>query len=109
MATQREKLAGALFFIAVTQFVIGIFVAEGSYSGYSLSQNYVSDLGIGPSSAIFNSSVFVLGLLILFGTYFLKDAPELKTVNKLLLLMAISAMGVGIFNKNFTLAHGVVA
>ncbi len=109
MTTQREKLAGAFFFVAVTQFVIGLFIAEALYSGYSLSQNYVSDLGIGPSSAVFNSSVFILGLLVLCGTYLLKNNSGLKTVNTLLLLMSVSAMGVGIFTKNFTVAHGVVS
>lgn len=109
MPIQIERIAGTFFFIAVTQFIIGIFVAEGLYSGYSLSRNYVSDLGVGPSSIIFNSSVFLLGLLIAMGTYFLRSASELKTTRTLLFLMAVAAMGVGVFTKDFTVAHGVVS
>jgi hypothetical membrane protein len=109
MPIQRERLAGTFFFVAVTQFVIGLFISEGLYGGYSLSQNYVSDLGVGPTSLIFNSSVFLLGLLIALGTYFLKDASDLKTTRILLFLMALGAMGVGVFTKEFTLAHGVVS
>jgi hypothetical membrane protein len=109
MANQNERLAGTFFFIAVTQFIICIFVAEGSYFGYSISQNYISDLGVGPSSIIFNSSVFMLGLLIAVGSYFLRDSPNLKTTRRMLFLMALAAMGVGVFTKDFTLAHGIVS
>jgi hypothetical membrane protein len=65
MAYSKEKVAGMLFFIAATQFVLGLTIAEALYPGYSVSDNYISDLGIGPSAVIFNSSVFLLGLLIL--------------------------------------------
>jgi hypothetical membrane protein len=109
MAYSRGKIAGALFFIAATQFILGLTIAEALYPGYSLADNYISDLGIGPSAIIFNSSVFLLGLLLLIGTYFLRHISNFKTVNILLLLMAIGAMGVGVFTKDFTLAHGAVA
>jgi len=109
MAYSREKVAGMLFFIAATQFVLGFTISEALYPGYSVSDNYISDLGIGPSSIIFNSSVFLLGLLLLIGTYFLRHISDFKTVNMLLLLMAIGAMGVGVFTKDFRTAHGAVA
>jgi len=109
MAYSREKVAGMLFFIAATQFVLGFSISEASYPGYSVSDNYISDLGIGPSSVIFNSSVFLLGLLLLIGTYFLRHFSDFKTVNMLLLLMALGAMGIGVFTKNYRTAHGAVA
>jgi len=91
MSYSREKAAGVIFFIAVTQFILGFTIAEALYPGYSVSDNYISDLGVGPSSIIFNSSA------------------NFKTVNMLLLLMAIGAMGVGVFTKDFTVAHGAVS
>ena len=109
MAYPKERVAGALFFVAVTQFILGLTIAEALHPGYSVSANYVSDLGIGPFSVVFNSSVFLLGLLLLVGTYFLRHISELKTVKILLFLMALSAIGVGIFNKEFTIAHGAVS
>jgi hypothetical membrane protein len=109
MAYSKEKVAGMLFFIASTQFVLGLTIAEALYPGFSVSANYISDLGIGPSAIIFNSSVFLLGLLLLIGTYFLRRTPNFKTVNILLLLMGLGAMGVGVFTKNYTTAHGAVA
>jgi hypothetical membrane protein len=109
MAYPKERVAGVLFFVAVTQFILGLAIAEALYPGYSLSKNYVSDLGVGPSSIIFNSSVFLLGLLLVFGTYFLRHISDLKTVNRLLFLMAIGTMGVGVITKDFTVAHGAVS
>jgi hypothetical membrane protein len=74
-----------------------------------VSGNYVSDLGVGPSAIIFNSSVFLLGLLLLIGTYFLRHVSNFKTVNTLLILMSIGAMGVGIITKDFTIPHAAVS
>jgi len=108
MAYSREKVAGTLFLIAATQFVIGLSISEALYPGYSVSSNYISDLGIGPSSMIFNSSVFLLGLLLLIGTYFLRPLSDFKTVNILLLLTALAAMGIGVFTKDYRTAHGAV-
>jgi hypothetical membrane protein len=109
MSYSRGKVAGVLFFLAVTQFVLCLIIAEALYPGYSVSDNYISDLGVGPSAVVFNSSAFLLGLLLLAGTYLQRHSPNFKTLNILLLLMAIGAMGVGVFTKDFTLAHGAVS
>jgi hypothetical membrane protein len=109
MINSRGRLAGILFFVAVTQFVLCLTIAEALYPGYSLSDKYVSDLGVGPSAVVFNSSVFILGLLIAFGTYFLGHDSRLKTLRLLLFVMSLGAMGVGIVTKAFTLGHGAVS
>jgi hypothetical membrane protein len=109
MAYSREQVAGILFFIAATLFVLGLNVAEALYHGFSVSVYYISDLGIGPSALIFNSSVFLSGLLLLVGTYLLRRLPNFRTVNIMLLLMALGTMGIGIFTKNYRTAHGGVA
>ena len=109
MSYSREKMAGMLFFIAATQFVLCFIIAEALYPGYSLHDNYISDLGVGSSAIVFNASVFLLGLLLLAGTYFLRRNPNFKTLSILLILMAIGAMGVGLVTKDFTLVHGAVS
>jgi len=103
------KVAGALFFVAASQFVIGLVVAEARYAGYSISANYISDLGVGPSAMIFNSSVFLMGLLILIGAYFFQRAFNFKLLTVLLVLTAIGAMGVGVFTENSGSVHHVVS
>jgi hypothetical membrane protein len=105
MVYSNGKVAGMLFFIAATQFVLGLIVAEALYPGYSISNNYISDLGVGPSSMVFNVSIFILGLLSLIGTYFFQRAFNLKSITILLTITAIAAMGVGIFTENSGTMH----
>lgn len=104
------KVAGALFFIAASQFVIGMMLAEArAISTYSISANYISDLGVGPSAMIFNSSVFLMGLLILIGAYFVQRAFNLKLLTLLLILTALGAMGVGVFTEDYHTTHIAVS
>lgn len=103
------KVAGTLFFIAASQFVLGLVVAEASYPNYSISGNHISDLGVGPSSIIFNSSVFLLGLLLIVGAYFFQRAFNSKTLTVFLVLTGIGAMGVGGFTENSGTIHSVVS
>jgi hypothetical membrane protein len=110
MAYSSGKVAGALIFVAIAQFVLGLIVSEALYSGYSTSGNYISDLGVGPSSIIFNSSVFLLGLLLIIGTYFLQRVfKEYKMLTLMLILTSIGAMGVGVFTEDFAILHGIVS
>jgi hypothetical membrane protein len=109
MEYSSGKVAGTLFFIAASQFVLGLIVAEASYSGYSISSNYISDLGVGPSSMIFNSSVFLMGLLLIVGAYFLQSAFNFKALTVLLVLAALGTMGVGVFTENSGAFHPVVS
>lgn len=105
MIYSKEKIAGLLFFIAASQFILALIIAEALYPGYSTSTNYISDLGIGPSSTIFNVSVFLVGLLTIIGTYFLHRAFHLTVVTILLTIAALAAMNVGIFTENSEPMH----
>lgn len=109
MPHSNGKTAGILFFIASAQLVLGLIVAEALYPGYSMSGNYISDLGVGPSSMIFNSSIFLLGLLSIIGAYFLPRNINFRALTVLLALMAIGAMGAGIFTKDSAAIHGFVS
>lgn len=109
MAYSYGKVAGTLFLIAATQFVIGMFVSEALYPGYSISENYISDLGVGPSALIFNSSVFLLGLLIIIGAYFLQRAFRFELLTLMLVLTGIGAIGVGTLTEHFGVLHFFVS
>jgi hypothetical membrane protein len=100
MVYSNGKVAGVLFFVAATQFVLGLIVSEALYPGYSISNNYISDLGVGPSAMVFNVSIFILGLLSLIGAYFFQRAFNLKAVTISLTITSVAAMGVGIFTEN---------
>ena len=107
MKYDDRKVAGALLFIASVQCVIGIIVAEALYPDYSTSENYISDLGVGPSALIFNSSVFLLGIIAVAGVYFIQRAFGSRLLSVLLTLTGVGAMGVGLFPENFGIIHAI--
>ena len=109
MTYSNGKVAGTLFFIAASQFILSLIIAEALYPNYSISTNYISDLGVGPSSTVFNTSVFLMGLLLIIGTYFLQHAFNSRILTVLLFLTAIGTMGVGVFTENSGTTHMVVS
>ena len=109
MDYSNGKVAGALIFVAVTQFVLSVIISEALYSGYSISANYLSDLGVGSSSIIFNSSVFLMGLLLIIGAYFLHRAFNFTILTLMFVLTAIGSIGVGIFTLDAGMIHRVAS
>jgi hypothetical membrane protein len=112
------RLAGAFVFLGCAQFVIGLLVAESLYPGYSVSRNTISDLGatclssciiIQPSSVIFNSSVFLLGALLVVGAVYAYRGLGRMLVPSLLLITGLGAMGVGVFTESAGALHDLVS
>lgn len=100
-------LAGFFFLIGGIQWFLGMLLAESWYDGYSSRIDYVSDLGTGPTAAIYNLSVFLLGAFVVVGTFFLCMAQERKLLPILLTISGIGAMGVGIFPGNLQPMHSI--
>jgi hypothetical membrane protein len=107
MKYDNRKVAGSLLFIGSIVCFLGIIIAETLYPGYSTSQNYISDLGVGPSALIFNSSVFLLGVLAVLGTYFVQRAFNFRLFSILATIAGIGAIGVGFFTEDAGMIHGV--
>jgi hypothetical membrane protein len=103
-----EKTAGALLFLGAAQFLICMMVAGALYPGYSISDNYISDLGIGPSAPLFNLSIVALGALSVTAAYLLRGRSG-ALVPPLMALMGIGAAGVGIFPENVPVLHPLAA
>jgi len=62
-----SKIAGTLLLIGGVQWFLAVMLAEGLHPGYNSAVHYVSSLGIGVTSPIFNSSVFMLGAAVVGG------------------------------------------
>jgi hypothetical membrane protein len=111
-----QRIAGAILFVGALQFIIGMNLAEQLYPSYSVSMNYISDLGatcrvsceiVQPSSSIFNSSIILLALLIIIGSYFIQRAFGTKFVTVPLVLAGIGAAGVGLFPETAGSLHSI--
>ncbi len=117
MALSNASKAGAAIFVGTVQFGICLILAEVYYPAYNVSSNYISDLGATcnsgsciiyqPSSMIFNTSIVVLGLLVLLGAYYLQRAFEWSPGTVVVALSGFGAIGVGLFNETTGIWHEV--
>jgi len=114
------KIAGVLYIIAVFQFFVFELVAETLYPGYSVTNNYISDLGATcvnppstascivhqPSATIFDTTLFLLGLLLLVGTFFVYYGTRKKTYFVVTAVADLAILLDGVFPENTGWIHG---
>src|SRR5438132_1421876 len=107
MRLDDRQWAGLFLFVGIAQFaVIGLTVSEAVYSeasptGYSISQNYISDLGVGPAALIFNPSIILVGVLVLATAWFLWRAVGDRILSIVVALAGAGAIAVGVFTEAF--------
>lgn len=109
MRYDDRTLAGLLLFFASTQFFLAMLVAIGSLPSYSVSSQAISELGVGPTAPLFNSSILVLGLLNLAGAYFYHRTHQVMRITIPFLLTGIGPIGVGLFPENLLVPHSIFA
>jgi hypothetical membrane protein len=106
MNYDNKKIAGLLFFVGAVQYVLGIVISEAVYSGYSVGQQVVSDLGdwnlAGNHAAIWNTSVILLGLFVIAGAYYIQRGFRKRLFTSLLVLNGVGWIGIGVFALNIS-------
>lgn len=117
----RLRLAGTLILIASIQFIIGVSIAESVYPGYSVNQNYLSDLGATvrrtdsgvsiiiqqPASLIFTASLIAMGAFVLAAAYLMFTTTKSRRPVVFIGLFGLGALGAGVFSEVFFLVHGI--
>src|SRR5437667_5423634 len=115
MRLDDRQWAGLFLFVGIAQFaVIGLTVSEAVYSeasptGYSISQNYISDLGVGPAALVFNPSIILVGVLVLATAWFLWRAVGDRILSIVVALAGAGAIVVGVFTEAFGVVHELVS
>jgi hypothetical membrane protein len=119
MGLSNASKSGVAIFAGAVQFGIGLILAEVYYPNYNVSTNAISDLGATcpsgggpcvinqPASTIFNTSVVILGLLILVSGYFFQRSFRYKPSTAVILLSGVGAIGVGLFPETTGIWHGL--
>lgn len=112
-------IAGILLFLVAAIVLMGIITAEMFYpAGYSTSHNEISDLGATrppnsvitqPSATIFDTSMFIAGILILISTFFVFRTYKDLVVVLPLCLLGLGVLGVGIFHGDSVPMHPIVS
>jgi hypothetical membrane protein len=131
LALSNASKAGVALFVGAVQFGLCLVLSEIYYSAngplnvsasgnatgyaYSVSINYISDLGAlcrstctaVPSAYLFDGSIILLGILIVVGAYFLQRAYHWRPATVLIALAGIGAMGVGFFPETTGIWHHI--
>jgi hypothetical membrane protein len=105
----KLKVAGLLLFVGGVQSFLAIVIAESFYPGYSTAQNFVSDLGVGPSALIFRSATFLFGILALASIYLMHQVFKSWIFSISLTLASIGMLGTVIFTEDFPLIHSILS
>lgn len=117
------KIGGVLYVVAVFQFFVFELVAETLYSGYSVANNYISDLGATcvnalsrvqcvvhqPSATIFDVTVFVLGLMLLVGAILIYYGTRKLLYLVPCVIADVAILLVGVFPENTGWVHAILS
>jgi hypothetical membrane protein len=107
MNYDNKIIAGLLLFVVAVQFVLVVVISEAIYSGYSVGQQYVSDLGdwslAGNSAAIFDASIILAGTLLFASTYFIQRGFKNRLSTSFLVMSGVGLVGVGVVAQNIFL------
>ena len=109
--------AGAAIFVGAVQFGLCLVLAEVLFPGYSVSSNYISDLGAfctgstcvvyQPSAAIFDTSIVVFGLLVLLAAYCLQRAYHWAPGTFVVAIAGAGLIGVGLAPETTGVWHSL--
>jgi hypothetical membrane protein len=110
MVYRSAHVGAALLIIGVLQFLLGMAWAQALYPnppGYSLTGNYISDLGSPGTTAhalVFNVSIRILGLCALAGAALIRSAFAPRRTTRIgiaaLALAGVFAFAVGTFPED---------
>ena len=117
------NIGGVLYIVAVFQFFIFELVSETLYPGYSVANNYISDLGATcvnppstascvvhqPSATIFDTSLLLLGLLLLVGTFLAYRGTRKKPYFIVTSVGDIAILLAGVFPENTGWIHADIS
>ena len=112
LVRRSVRTGGLLFLVASLQFILAMAIVQQKYAGYSLTQNYISDLGgaHSPWALVFDGSVILLGLLTIFAVFLAWDAFDARPSRGIglffLLVAGIGAIGVGVFPETTPVLSG---
>ena len=104
-----RKTAGGLFFVGSAQYVVFMIVAEAIYPNYSVSADFISDLGVwGQASAVvINPSLILSGVLTICGAFFLQKVLGKRYFSSFIALSGLGSLLVGFFPENTIVVSGI--
>jgi hypothetical membrane protein len=114
MNYNSKRIAGLLGFVAGVQIILAIIICEAVFSGYSVGQQYISELGnwslAGNYAAIFNVSIIFAGALGIASACFIQQAFKNRLFTSLLMISTFCNILIGVFAEDISMPmHGISA
>lgn len=109
MQSNRRDIGGFLILAGSALFLLGMIIAEARYPGYSISENMISDLGIGPTALIFNSVTILTGIATVASVFLIRHSFSSRPFILLLHFSGIGILGLGLFPENAGHLHYIFA
>jgi hypothetical membrane protein len=97
MNIDDEKVAGLLIFFGTFQYLMVILLLALVEPGYSISENFVSELGIGTNALIFNLSMVIWGGSAIFAGVILYRVSRTEPIfpaRLFAILIVVAGLGV---------------
>ena len=110
LTDSSRTTAGILLFLLPVQFIIAPLAGAAIAPGYSINLNAISDLGVIDTTAwLFNTSLFMAGLLNIVGGYFLYRSSGKGWILPIFALAGVGAIGAAVFTLDIPGIHGLFA
>lgn len=109
MAILGNRTTGILIAIGMAQFLFFMMLAEVLYPHYSVSTNYISDLGVGSTALLFNTSIMILGVLLVIAAYSAWKTIRPHSMAIFIAIVGVAAFCVGAFPETTGIPHYVAA
>jgi len=103
---------GLWLFVGGLEALFLVNIAEFLYPGYSVRDDYISQLGVGPTDVkiVFMAALLLFGAMGIIAGMLLRQRTRNSRVWLFLVLSAIGAIGVAIFDMNaFSTPHAAFA
>jgi hypothetical membrane protein len=112
-AGRARTLAGTALIVGGVLTVLGFVTAEVLYPGYSAADQTISALGAAgappASQAVFNATMVVAGLLVMFAAYALRVVYDRPLFPGIFAVAGVGVVGVGVFPSQTGVPHFVAA
>jgi len=97
-----------LIFVGTAALFSGIILSEALYPGYQVTQ-VISDLGVGPTAWLFNSTIFIFGIFLIISAYLLLNIGTNRYFIVLLGLAGAGATLTGLIAETQGVPHEIAA
>jgi hypothetical membrane protein len=103
-----RRTASALLLFGIIQWIIIVIISEGIQPGYISSIHYVSTLGTGETSLMYNTSTVILGVSVFVSSILIHNFYGSRVFFVMFLITGLATMGVGVFPEDSRPMHGIV-